>query len=210
MNNESSQLFNDQISKSMNVGITNGSLGSDPTLKNYESPLMEKHARSDVSDESSFLEKKEKKFETKSFMDQTPSEAIENDIATFTKQFENTGDKNSRVKQLLIAKARLIKEAKELKEAVRDNLSDLLQSKKLAIRLNNLVRKYEKKIVEDEKADSMKLADEITVKEMLKDKLHRELQGLRVSNSEYQELDQANPDDIDKIRKQILATIGSN
>ena len=143
-------------------------------------------------------------------MDQTPSEAIENDIATFTKQFENTGDKNSRVKQLLIAKARLIKEAKELKEAVRDNLADLLQSKKLAIRLNNLVRKYEKKIVEDEKADSMKLADEITVKEMLKDKLHRELQGLRVSNSEYQELNEANPEDIDKIRKQILETIGSN
>jgi len=209
-NKESDQLFNDQISKSMNVGITNGNLGSDPTLKNYESPSIEKHARSDNSDETSFLAKKEKKLETKSFMDQTPSEAIENDIATFTKQFENTGDKNSRVKQLLVAKARLIKEAKELKEAVRDNLADLLQSKKLAIRLNNLVRKYEKKIVEDEKADSMKLADEITVKEMLKDKLHRELQGLRVSNSEYQELNEANPEDIDKIRKQILETIGSN
>ena len=194
----------------MSVGITNGSLGSDPTLKNYESPSIEKHARSDNSDETSFLAKKEKKLETKSFMDQTPSEAVENDIASFTKQFENTGDKNSRVKQLLVAKARLIKEAKELKEAVRDNLADLLQSKKLAIRLNNLVRKYEKKIVEDEKADSMKLADEITVKEMLKDKLHRELQGLRVSNSEYQELNEANPDDIDKIRKQILETIGSN
>jgi len=93
---------------------------------------------------------------------------------------------------------------------VRDNLAELLQAKKLAIRLNNLVRKYEKKIVEDEKADSMKLADEITVKELLKDKLHRELQGLRVSSSEYEELNQANPEDIDKIRRKILETIGSN
>jgi hypothetical protein len=207
MNNESSALFNDQISKSMNVGIKVDNLGSDPTLKNYESPQIEKHARSDIDDEASFLEKKIK---SKAFMEQTPSEAIENDIASFTKQFENTGDKNSRVKQLLTGKARLIKEAKELKEAVRDDLVELLQAKKLAIRLNNLVRKYEKKIVEDEKADSMKLADEITVKEMLKDKLHRELQGLRVSGSEYQELNEANPDDIDKIRKQILETIGSN
>jgi len=192
----------------MNVGIKVDNLGSDPTLKNYESPQIAKKTRSDTTDEESFIEKKVKK--SRNFMEETPTEAIENDISSFTKQFENVADKNERVKTFITGKARLIREAKDLKDAVRSNLAELLEAKKLAIRLNNLVRKYEKKIVEDEKADSMKLADEITVKELLKDRLHRELQGLRVSKSEYQELEQANPDDIDKIRKQILETIGSN
>jgi len=192
----------------MRVGISVDNLGSDPTLKNYESPQISKASNNDSMDESSFIEKKEKK--SKNFMTQSPSEAIESDISSFTKQFENIGDKNDRVKTLITGKARLIREAKDLKDAVRAQLSELLEAKKLAIRLNNLVRKYEKKIVEDEKADSMKLADEITVKELLKDRLHRELQGLRVSKSEYQELEQANPADIDTIRRQILETIGSN
>lgn len=54
----------------------------------------------------------------------------------------------------------------------------------------------------------MKLSDQITLKELLRDKIHREIQGLRVSPSEFQELEQANQDDLERISKEIVTTLG--
>jgi len=79
--------MSDQISKILNVGITNGNLGSDPTLKNYESPQYDKSKpRSEDESEESFIEKKVKK--NKSFMEASPSEAIENDILLSQNNFK--------------------------------------------------------------------------------------------------------------------------
>ena len=60
------------------------------------------------------------------------------------------------------------------------------------------------KMIRDQKAQ-MKLADEITIKDLLRQKLQREMQGFRVSDTEYEELKQVNPDDI----KNIVAKINN-
>jgi len=133
---------------------------------------------------------------------------VEQDMKTFLNQFENTKDKTDKIKLLLDGKARLFKESQELKDIISNEISELLEAKKLAIRINNLVQKYEQKMIADQEARSLKLADEITLKDMLKDKIHRELQGMRVSPGDYKELDQVNPEDLDDIHRQIVGRIG--
>jgi hypothetical protein len=137
-----------------------------------------------------------------------PEEAMETDIKVFLKQFENSKDKADKVKIVQDGKTRLLKDVKEIKEAISAHLAELMEAKKLAIKLNNLVHKYEKKAIADAKSENLKLADEITVKEILKDKLHREIQGMRVPPSEYKELEIVNPDDITNITRQILQKLG--
>jgi len=137
-----------------------------------------------------------------------PTDVMEHDIKKFLTQFENTKDKADRIKIVLDGKARLFKEAKEIKEVISGHLADLMEAKKLAIRLNNLVHKYEKKALDDQKDVDLKLADQITIKEILKDKIHREVQGMRISPTEYSELSQANQQDLDKITKDVYDKLG--
>lgn len=88
-------------------------------------------------------------------------------------------------------------------------MNELLEAKKLAIRINNLVHKYEKKVQDDQSARSLTLADEITLKDLLRDKLHREVQWLRISKMEYRELDQVNPQDIKQISNEVSKKMGA-
>lgn len=208
------QLLTDQISQQVSIPVKLESLGSDPTLKGYETPNIAKSKSREASNEgeNAFIEKTKK---TKSavenameLLEKSPAETVEHDIKTFIKQFENSKDKADKLKGILDAKARLTKEAKDIKETISLYLGELLEAKKLAIRLNNLVHKYEKKVIDDQQARQLKLADEITIKELLKDKIHREIQGLRVATGEYNELEQANPQDIDRITKDVVAKIG--
>jgi len=134
---------------------------------------------------------------------------MESDIKTFLKQFENTKDKADKLKVILEGKTRLLQDARELKEAIAGHLGELLDAKKLAVRLNTLVQKYEKKAMDDQKAEHLKLADEITVKELLKDRIHRQIQGLRVAPAdEYKELAQADPADVTKLFQDVLKKLG--
>jgi hypothetical protein len=110
---------------------------------------------------------------------------------------------------LIDGKTRLYQEAKELREIIAKDVDELLEGKKLAIRLNNLVSKYEQKLLDDQKSQNLKLADEITLKDLIKDKLHREYQGLRSSADEYRELDQVNPSDIQNIADEIKKRLGN-
>jgi hypothetical protein len=199
------QLLLDQVSNNVRIPVNLGSLGSDPTLKGYETPNYQK---SRESDESMFLEKTKKSKTESKFSVMAPEEAMETDIKVFLKQFENSKDKADKVKIVQDGKTRLLKDVKEIKEAISAHLAELMEAKKLAIKLNNLVHKYEKKAIADAKSENLKLADEITVKEILKDKLHREIQGMRVPPSEYKELEIVNPDDITNITRQILQKLG--
>lgn len=88
------------------------------------------------------------------------------------------------------------------------DIDDLMGSKKLAIRLNNLVHKYEKRAQDGEQAKLLKLADEITVKDLIKEKIHREIQGLRSSPTQFQELEIVNKDDISRVTKEVLNKLG--
>lgn len=49
----------------------------------------------------------------------------------------------------------------------------------------------------------MKLADVITIRKILSDKIHKEIQGFRTAPSQYEELNKVNPHDIEIIMKNI-------
>lgn len=138
----------------------------------------------------------------------SPEDSLTLDIKTFLKQFENSKDKADKQKIIMDGKARLYQHAKEIKDSVSSYLDELLDAKKLAIRLNNLVHKYEAKALDDQKAQNLKLSDQITIKEILRDKIHREVQGLRVSPTQYAELEQANPADIERISLEVANRLG--
>jgi hypothetical protein len=54
----------------------------------------------------------------------------------------------------------------------------------------------------------MKLSDVITIKNLLREKIHKELQGLRTATSDYADLDVVNPLDIQIIMKEIKIQLG--
>lgn len=87
-----------------------------------------------------------KKEVVKSKFDMTPEEVMKGDINVFLDQFKNTRDISDKVNVMVEGKNRLLKEINEIKETLLKDIDDLMGSKKLAIRLNNLVLKYEKEL----------------------------------------------------------------
>ncbi len=79
---------------------------------------------------------------------------------------------------------------------------------RVSIKLKDLLIKFNQKMLKD-KNSNLKLADVITLRKILSDKIHREIQGFRTSPSEYKELDQVNPQDIKKIIKEIKMKLGN-
>ena len=61
---------------------------------------------------------------------------------------------------------------------------------------------YTEKLHKDQLSE-LKLADIVTVKAMLRDKLHREIQVFRSNPSDYKELEKLNPEDVQKVINQI-------
>jgi hypothetical protein len=104
-------------------------------------------------------------------------------------------------------KKRLSNEAKALSAEIEADLKELLFAKEVAIKMRNLMANYEGKMRKEE-LSKLKLADEVTIKNLLRDKLQRELQGFRTSSQEYKELEVVNPSDITKIIHDIRLKIG--
>jgi len=53
------------------------------------------------------------------------------------------------------------------------------------------------------KLSGLKLSDIITIKTLLRNKILKEIQGIRTASSDYAELDKVNPGDIADIMKKI-------
>ncbi len=104
-------------------------------------------------------------------------------------------------------KQRFIKESKELSAQIEADMKDLLFAKEVAIKLNQLIASYETKMRKDQ-LSKLKLADEVTIKNLLRDKLQREMQGFRTSPSEFKELEAVNPMDINNIIGAIKLKLG--
>ena len=73
--------------------------------------------------------------------------------------------------------------------------------------MNNVLAKYEVKLKKSQ-ISKLKLSDVITLKNKIKNKLYREIQGLRTSSSNYKEIKNLNPNDLKRIIKQIKHKLG--
>lgn len=70
------------------------------------------------------------------------------------------------------------------------------------MKLSNLNNYYTTKIRKNQLSE-MKLSDVITIKNVLREKLHKEIQGFRSHPNQYEELNRVNPQDIEIIMKNI-------
>jgi hypothetical protein len=70
-----------------------------------------------------------------------------------------------------------------------------------------LLNKYATKFQEAQ-LTQIRLADLVTIRKMLAEKLYREIQGFRSSVSDYSELEKVNPNDIKKVIHDIKAKLG--
>jgi hypothetical protein len=77
----------------------------------------------------------------------------------------------------------------------------------VALKARNVLGAYSAKIKQDN-LSQLKLADSITIKKLLADKIQREIQGFRTSPSEFRELDIVNPNDVIKIIHEIKLRLG--
>lgn len=179
---------------------------SDPTLSGYETP--------------SFIHKGEKTTGEEKLpagnIHAPPSlqDSMKQDIETFVAQFDNAKDKQERISVRKIninlvmqGRDRLFKEHNALAKEIEADLIDLLFAKEVAVRLNQLIAQYETKMTKDQ-LSKLKLADEVTIKNILRDKLQREMQGFRTSSLEFKELDIVNPNDIANIIHDIKLKLG--
>jgi hypothetical protein len=207
-------------SRSMNIPVhmSETPIRNDPVLAGYETPQFEHKKMKNVSSNSdstniNFVvkkeekEKKESEVKTQEKMKEV-DETVHDDINHFVKQFENKADKLDKIQILLQGKERLTKQADEFRLKAETDIDLLITGKKLALKLNNLLNRYIKKMSEDQHK-GIRLSDEISLKNLLRDKLHREMQGLRVSNDEYKELEQLNTSDVQKIYDSVHAKLGN-
>jgi len=73
--------------------------------------------------------------------------------------------------------------------------------------LNGLLQKYTLKVQHDQ-LSKFKLADRVTIRKELKQKLMREVQGLRTSGTEYHNVAKVDSADMKKIIKDIKKKLG--
>ena len=112
-----------------------------------------------------------------------------------------------RTNVLIEGKARLNAENLVLSKKIALEIKELLFSKEVALKFNHLLASYEHMLTKD-KLSALKLSDEITIKNLLRDKLHREIQGIRTRKSEFKELEIVDPLVITKIIEDIKHKIG--
>jgi hypothetical protein len=95
-----------------------------------------------------------------------------------------------------------------LSAKVEAEIQELLHAKESALKLQQLLSLYETRLNKNN-LSQLKLADEVTLKNLLRDKLQREMQGFRTSSGEYKELEAVNPEDIQRIIHEIKGKIGN-
>jgi len=172
----------------------------DANQNGYESPNF-MHKKETIKEESSAKAKTGTEFAT-----QDPAvflkASMEKDINAFTAQFDNTRDKAERISALIQGKKKIQTEMNVISQTIQGEFKELFMAKEVALKLTNLNNYYTTKIKRDQ-LSSLKLSDVITVKNLLRSKILKEIQGLRTASADYPELDNVNPRDIEIIMKEI-------
>ena len=120
------KLMDEQITRDLEVPVSfKANAVNNPTEAGYENPTYTGNKK---DENTSFIEKEKSKAEK---YNQNYDEAIHADIKKFITQFENTKDKADKVKVLEDGKARLTKEAQEIKDIISAEMNELLEAKKL-------------------------------------------------------------------------------
>lgn len=75
--------------------------------------------------------------------------------------------------------------------------------------MNNILQRYQRKLSEDQR-QKLKLTDRVVVKNELKDKLIKEIEGFRTRPTSYKELLKVDRSSVDAIVKKVKAALHYN
>jgi len=90
---------------------------------------------------------------------------------------------------------------------VEAQVNELLKSKEMSSRLRSLLEKYTLKMKKDE-LKKIKLADRVEIKNELKQKLFKEIQGFRIQGDQFKEVEKVDKNDLQKILNSIKKKLG--
>ena len=186
------------------VQINRGSMVNDATMSNYETPL--------------FLSKGPKKLNIpmRDFVMLRKAEA--EDAGRLRKKLLAAKSQKARIRARKLSsypnhflvkfeKEKLREEAKKLGKSLAAEMENLLKSKSISNKLDNLLKKYSLKVKQDQLAKS-KVVDREQIKKELKQKILREVQGLRSFSNKESLLSKVDQKDLNKIINRIKNKLG--
>lgn len=157
--------------------------------------------------EPSFLEKSlNKNNKNKDFViaERSPQQEIQDDLSYFTSILSNAKTPTDKLKFVMNGRERLIREYYQLRDEIEKDLILLIEAKKAAIEVNKIIKSYEKYLITAQEEKRLRLGDEIGVKQLLKEKLKKEVQGIRPSIYQFKLLEEIEPSQLDNVRKQVF------
>jgi len=163
--------------------------------------------------EPSFLEKSlNKNNKNKDFViaERTPDQEIQDDLSYFTSILSNAKTPTDKLKFVMNGRERLIREYYQLRDEIEKDLIQLIESKKAAIKVNKIIKSYEKYLITAQEEKRLRLGDEIGVKQLLKEKLKKEVQGIRSSPYQFKLLEEIEPSQIENVTKQVFQKLRIN
>ena len=184
------------------VQINQGSMVNDATLSNYETPL--------------FLSKGPKKLNIPMSDYVMLRKAEAEDAGRLKKKLLAAKSKKARINARKLSlnhflvkfeKKRLREEAKRLGKSLAAEMENLLKSKSISSKLDSLLKKYSFKVEKDQLAKS-KVVDREQIKKELKQKILREVQGLRSFSNKESLLSKVDQKDLNKVINKIKNKLG--
>jgi len=100
---------------------------------------------------------------------------MQKDISTLMGQFDNSKDKSERITILQTGNKRIAEESKVISNQVEVEIKELLAAKESALKIQALLSLYEARLKKND-LSHLRLADEVTLKNLLRSKLQREMQ----------------------------------
>jgi hypothetical protein len=214
------------------VSINKSPVVEDATLSGYETPSFlhkdekqvasKKHNASKQAIKKMISNKKADKKEKKKIKSQLkmniPSQPMSNPDLSATSVYDLNYVKNSvsavtRMSQKNNAmKAewkRLRDDTQVLSKRLKDQVNVLLKSKTISNKLDDIMKKYQIKMKTDEMS-KIRLVDRVAAKRELKNKLFKEVEGLRTASSNYSRVAKINKDDIKNIVNKIKSKLGNS
>jgi len=104
-------------------------------------------------------------------------------------------------------KSRLKEDFHKVTKSVSSELQNLLDTKRVGQKLEGLLKKYTRKIQHD-KIAALPLIDRVQIKRELKEKLLREVEGLRTSGTQYENVAKVDREDLKKMTTKIKKSLG--
>jgi len=157
------------------------------------------HLLSDSKEQATFKEPNQQKFLKDNF---------NKDVNLFMDNLENKKDKAERIATMIKGKKSLDNDMEKIRKTIEGTMKELFFAKEVALKLTNLNNYYTTQIKRS-KLGGLKLSEVITLKQLLRQKIAKEIQGIRTASSDYADLDKINPADIADAMKNINLELNS-